>query len=567
MANEEELKKLRQLQIAVWMGDDETVEKLIQEKVDVNGGGAFHVPMCLAVWKGFTSIVSLLISTGADVNKIDCNINSDVMGEAKWIHDQYIFELFPFHYLYMFMNSISPLLVASSKGFLSLIKRLLKAGADVNLANCDWFPLVAASQGGHYECVEYLISAGANINQRDEWFNTAVFYACIGNEKKCLRSLIDAGCCINLENHYGETPLIYTVKHGKIKHLKILIKAGVDINFTNKNCETALFNAALQWNPDCVKILLDSGAHVDSVNKIGDTPLIVAAMTNKEENIKLLLQYNPDVNKVNKALNTALWWTIENGNFTCVDLLIKKGADVNQGSLLARAIKTAVQFSQGRILSLGENNKAIAKLLIRKGADVNKCDCFGNTPLMKAAIEGYDDLVTILLERGGDVNLVDDYGYTALMNSVFYGRVKCVKLLLTHSNINYVNYQFVTAFNVALNCARLECMKILLSAGAFINNGDFSTRTFLLNIQKANDQTELVEVLYASGQQVDPVYKMEVEAFSSQLQEKNLKHFCRKTITKHLISLDRYSHLYNRIPHIGLPNLLKDYLLYNTSLS
>ena len=497
---DEDFEKLRQLQIAVWIGDYKTVEKLIiKEKVDVNGGGAFHVPMCLAVWKGFNSIVSLLISARADVNKIDCDFDSDVMGEAEWVHDQYMLELFSFYYISLFMNSISPLLVASSKGFLSLIKILLKAGADVNLTNCGWFPLVAASQGGHYECVEYLISAGANINQRDKWFNTSVFYACMGNEKNCFRSLIDAGCCINISNKYGET---------------------------------ALFNAASLGNPDCVKTLLDSGAHVDSVNDKGDTPLIAAARLNREENIKVLLQYNPDVNKVNDNCKTALMWTMDNRNISCADLLIKKGADVNKPSR------------------------------------------FDTTLLMRAAVRGDHDVVKFLLEKKSYVNRVDAFGDTPLINAVYYGRVKCVKLLISaHSNVNYLNNEYFTkekystAFNAALNFVRLECMKILLSAGAFVNYGRFDTNLFFRNLQRSKDRTELVEVLYASGQLIHYKYERLVEVFSPQLQERNLKHLCRKRITRHLIFLNRYSNLYNRIPHIGLPNLLKDYLLYNTSLS
>ena len=47
----------------------------------------------------------------------------------------------------------------------------------------------------------------------------------------------------------------------------------------------------------------------------------------------------------------------------------------------------------------------------------------------------------------------------------------------------------------------------------------------------------------------------------------NLKHMCRETIRKHLLSLDPHSHLFGRVPRLGLPVSLTSYLLYNCSLN
>ena len=49
----------------------------------------------------------------------------------------------------------------------------------------------------------------------------------------------------------------------------------------------------------------------------------------------------------------------------------------------------------------------------------------------------------------------------------------------------------------------------------------------------------------------------------SQLQ---LKHICREAIRKHLLDLDPHQHLFGRIPKLGLPFALINYLLYGQSL-
>lgn len=45
-----------------------------------------------------------------------------------------------------------------------------------------------------------------------------------------------------------------------------------------------------------------------------------------------------------------------------------------------------------------------------------------------------------------------------------------------------------------------------------------------------------------------------------------LKHKCREAIRKHLLDLDPHSHLFGRIPQLGLPSLLTEYLLYDQTL-
>ena len=45
-----------------------------------------------------------------------------------------------------------------------------------------------------------------------------------------------------------------------------------------------------------------------------------------------------------------------------------------------------------------------------------------------------------------------------------------------------------------------------------------------------------------------------------------LKHLCREAIRKHLLHLDPHTHLFGRVPRLGLPSLLTEYLLYNQTL-
>ena len=85
------------------------------------------------------------------------------------------------------------------------------------------------------------------------------------------------------------------------------------------------------------------------------------------------------------------------------------------------------------------NVEKISDLLVT-GLDVNCTDRESTdreTPLMKAAEGGYEDIVKLLLERGADVMMRDEDGDTALVYAVEEGHDSIVKILIDHGDRSY----------------------------------------------------------------------------------------------------------------------------------
>lgn len=590
----EPLEALRNMQLAVWTEDHKTVEQLIKKGTDVNGGSLsyFHVPLCLAIWKNYNTIVSLLISANADVNKNDWKVKTFVMGKAKRVHVEYKEELKSSRTLFIgntplitaarigntvyveqLLNAgacvnkrgqygCTPLMAACSGGFLSCINILLRAGAYVNVMCNRQSPLISTSLHGYKKCLQALISAGANVNHRDKYGKTSLFYACQKGQDECLRCLIAAGGNVNLKDIHGNTPLFDAAEKGNNGCLKILIQAGAVVNIQNVQRNNPLCLSVYTGKIDCVKTLLDAGANIESPNQFNHTPLMCVPKNNQDI-MELLLKFGADINNYPMTGgNTPLKYAVQYERLCCVQSFLQAGADINKSdnydiTCLMEAVKNG--------------NEVIVELLIKNGADLNLSDIENRTALKYAVRQHDDEIVELLLKQGALVNEENDcYGDTALMTAARHGNCACLNFIIfAGADINTHNNEYETAFSIAVACANLNCMKTLLSVGAHVNKGLFSFHHLLESMQRIsnpNDQSELVEVLYASGQQVNPLYKKKVELFSSQLQETTLSSFCRKSIRKHLISLDKYSNLYYRIPLIILPNSLKDYLLYNTSL-
>ena len=47
----------------------------------------------------------------------------------------------------------------------------------------------------------------------------------------------------------------------------------------------------------------------------------------------------------------------------------------------------------------------MVKFFVEKGADVNEKDVYGRTPLIRAYIHGYSDIVSYLAENGAEINV------------------------------------------------------------------------------------------------------------------------------------------------------------------
>ena len=82
----------------------------------------------------------------------------------------------------------------------------------------------------------------------------------------------------------------------------------------------------------------------------------------------------------------------------------------------------------------------------------------------------------------------------------------------------------------------------------------------------------MVLLLYAAGESLDGITFDDADDKTCALdylhkREICLKELCRETIRKHLLKLDRHTHLFGRVPRLGLPKSLTQYMPFNISLN
>ena len=172
------------------------------------------------------------------------------------------------------------------------------------------------------------------------------------------------------------------------------------------------------------------------------------------------------------------------------------------------------------------------------------------------------------------MNIANKHGYTALLYGITQCSFTCINSLIqAGADVNTVHKKGYIVLNQAIYSDDLNITRAVLKAGSFINRLNDANHNALMNTLSPNSPSilrseDLVMLLFAAGEIVN--YMMFWARVPEYLQHADLKfclkHHCREAIRKHLIKLNPHENLFGRIPKLGLPSSVEEYLLYNMSL-
>ena len=298
--------------------------------------------------------------------------------------------------------------------------------------------------------------------------------------------------------------------------------SGVNYKDSYELTKTALMKAATKGHAKCVELLLEAGADVNMKDKNGDTALIEASNKGHDKCVKLLTEAGADVNIQNNNGFTSVMEASLMGHYKCVELLLEWGADVNMRST------------------------------------------GGDTALVWAGRNGHDKCLELLIEAGADVNMQNEWGTTALMKAAYRGHDKSVKLLLeAGANVNIQDKDMNTSLAHAAHEHHIACVKILLGQEAAV--GSYQVPNWIIPSVKNNKKLKrLMMLLFSAGLDL---LGLDEEHTKEAIREpeRSLKNICREAIRNHLLQMSKVN-LFVRVPRLGLPAILTDYLLYDQTL-
>jgi hypothetical protein len=182
---------------------------------------------------------------------------------------------------------------AAREGDADRVRKLLDAGADVNVKNANtgrlqYTPLHWAAYYGHLEIAELLISRGADLDAEDPDYSTPLYLAAEQGHPKVVEFLISKGAEVNVKSsRWGYTPL-HRAAWGPVT-LRKHFGAGE---------EGTVSEADLNGNYlEIVGMLLEKGAKVDVLDNDGKTPLDQAIKNSEKEIVDLLRKHGAKTGK------------------------------------------------------------------------------------------------------------------------------------------------------------------------------------------------------------------------------------------------------------------------------
>ncbi|XP_013162548.1 PREDICTED: protein fem-1 homolog B isoform X1 [Papilio xuthus] len=179
---------------------------------------------------------------------------------------------------------------AAGAGHLGIVKRLVRAGANVNHATKTLStPLRAACFDGRLDIVKYLVRHGADIHKANKYNNTCLMIAAYKGHLDVVQFLLDSGAKVDERALCGATALHFASECGHAAVVCALIDHNAKI-LTNENGMTPLQCAAERARASVVE-LLATRPEVTRVQAIEAYELLGASFANDKEYYCLRMAY------------------------------------------------------------------------------------------------------------------------------------------------------------------------------------------------------------------------------------------------------------------------------------
>ncbi len=370
------------LHAAVRAGNLDEVKRLVLSGVDPNGRDALgSTPVLDAAWSGNTSILTFLISRGADVNAAHREAGSTPLFYAVLTgHTEAVKLLLAAgaRVNTKTRGGQTVLHLASARGNAAIAQALLAAHGDAAaLDDADKTPLDEAVMHDQLATMSLLLAQGADVRHvHAESGRGAMAEACIKGYADLIGPLVQSGASLTAADRYGETPLDLALAYKNAQAVKELLRLGLHLSESEAAAENAMEAATLRGQVDIARTLVEGGFDVTRPTPAGSSYLHDAALKGQAKMARFLLEHGASVRAVNGSGATPLHDAALGGSPEVIQLLLEHGAELNARDKDTGATPLMLAASMGRSLAVAA--------LIDHGANARLRDRDGHTALDRA---------------------------------------------------------------------------------------------------------------------------------------------------------------------------------------
>jgi len=262
-----------------------------------------------------------------------------------------------------------------------------------------------------------------------------------------------------------DSRLAQAAHDGDMAAVRAMIADKADVSQPLGDGTTALHWAAQADDLEVADLLIRAGANVSARSRRGAMPLELASVNGSAAMIAKLLDAGADVNSSNAAGESMLMIASRTGNPSAVRLLIERGARVNEPNTAEK--QTAL------MLAVAENHTDVVRVLLAASADVHARTAVEMPPATAGNLQGIG-------RAQNREKPVPQGGMTALLYAARDGRLESARLLVdAGAQVNQAEASGATPLLVAVLNGHIDVAALLLEREADMNAVDIFGRTAL----------------------------------------------------------------------------------------
>ncbi|XP_050204694.1 uncharacterized protein LOC126654765 [Mercurialis annua] len=388
-----------------------------------------------------------------------------------------------------FKTDVTALFLASHNGNLTLVRKLLSVGANVNQKLFRGYATTAAVREGHLDVLEVLVKSGASQEACEEALLEASYFGQARHAEVLIGSDL-------IRPQVAVHALVSACCRGFVNLVDTLIKCGVDANAIDRVLLRSS-KPSLHANVDC-------------------NALAAAVVSRQISVVKLLLQVGV---RMDIKVRLGAWsWDMDTGEefrvgaglaeayfivWCAVEYFEASGAILRM--LLKNFSPNTLHF--GRTLihhAILCNNPRAADVLLNWGADkelpIQTASRNGTHPIHLAARLGSDKVLEKLIVSGCNLDSRTNSGETAVMLCARYKQKECLKILTASgADFGLVDSAGQSASSIAMsNRWALSFQEVVVSviqAGKSIKSSNASVFSPVMFVIQANDNEALKKLI------------------------------------------------------------------------
>lgn len=362
-----------------------------------------------------------------------------------------------------YASDMTPLVSACWSSYPRTVEALLQAGADPNL-RASWSPLwLNAVWLPNAELVKCLLRYNADPNH--EQLGTPLLYELVRSQLKdhdILRMgnlLLDNDPPVDIDaktSWAGQTALMGACGVGRLSLVTWLLSRNANISILDNDEESALHYAVRAGHFDVAQELITRHPDLVTTEQAAQPLLIWARGLPKM--VRLLLDSKANPERTNDKQQTLINAATVDGLEEVMEILMERKVDLHHRDKWgATPICDAIDYSR---------NARILRLLIDNGANLQDTVEESGSSLLHLGVNSTPEVLRILLEytKELDLNQKNNFGRTPLLAASTKADIECLRLLVNAgADINIVDERGETALHNTIHWNLPDLRDLLLA--------------------------------------------------------------------------------------------------------